>query len=61
MDGEAGAQTWCGWGLLAHNSTKIGALTTAARDDPSRHDHHQARQRPPGSDPPAVSGRTRAA
>ena len=22
MDGEASAQTWCGWGLLAHNSTK---------------------------------------
>jgi transposase, IS5 family len=25
-DGEAGAATWCGWGILAHNSVKIARL-----------------------------------
>jgi IS5 family transposase len=25
-DGEAGAATWCGWGVLAHNATKISGL-----------------------------------
>jgi IS5 family transposase len=28
-DGEAGAQTWCGWGVLAHNAVKIAALANA--------------------------------
>jgi IS5 family transposase len=26
MDGRAGTATWCGWGILAHNSFKIAAL-----------------------------------
>jgi IS5 family transposase len=26
MDGIDGARTWCGWGVLAHNATKIAAL-----------------------------------
>ena len=26
IDGEAGAATWCGWGVLAHNSAKIARL-----------------------------------
>jgi len=26
IDGIDGAQTWCGWGVLAHNATKIAAL-----------------------------------
>ncbi len=26
IDGTAGAQTWCAWGVLAHNATKISAL-----------------------------------
>jgi IS5 family transposase len=26
IDGEAGAATWCGWGVLAHNSAKIAKL-----------------------------------
>ena len=30
-DGETGAATWCGWGVLAHNATKIAALTADAR------------------------------
>jgi IS5 family transposase len=25
-DGEAGAAAWCGWGVLAHNSTKVARL-----------------------------------
>lgn len=29
IDGLAGAQTWCGWGVLAHNATKISALVNA--------------------------------
>ena len=45
MDGETGAQTWCGWGVLAHNSVKISGLietknnkkpTVAPRTPPSR-------------------------
>jgi len=54
MDGEAGAQTWCGWGILATNSIKISALietesndndepTVAPRPRPAR---------PAGSGPP---------
>jgi IS5 family transposase len=26
IDGTAGAQTWCAWGVLAHNATKISSL-----------------------------------
>jgi transposase, IS5 family len=26
LDGIDGARTWCGWGVLAHNATKIAAL-----------------------------------
>jgi len=26
IDGIDGAQTWCGWGVLAHNATKIAVL-----------------------------------
>ena len=29
-DTEAGARTWTGWGVLAHNATKIAALTLEA-------------------------------
>jgi len=29
-DGETGAATWCGWGVLAHNATKISALIAEA-------------------------------
>lgn len=27
LRGLAGARTWCGWGVLSHNATKIAALT----------------------------------
>jgi IS5 family transposase len=29
MDGIGGAQTWCAWGVLANNATKISGLITA--------------------------------
>ena len=29
VDGIAGAQTWCAWGVLAHNATKISGLINA--------------------------------
>jgi IS5 family transposase len=52
FDGVAGAQTWCGWGVLAHNSLKISRLADAAGDQTAV----GARKRParprPGSDPP---------
>ena len=47
FDTLTGAQTWCGWGVLAHNSTKIAALTTTADKQRSR--------RPPDSEPPTPS------
>ena len=28
LNGIQGAHTWCGWGILAHNSIKIARLTT---------------------------------
>jgi IS5 family transposase len=28
LDNIHGARTWCGWGILAHNSVKMAALTT---------------------------------
>jgi len=33
MDGVDGTRTWCGWGVLAHNSVKIGGLLDA-KDNP---------------------------
>ena len=35
LDGIHGARTWCGWGVLAHNATKIAALIDE-RDNRSR-------------------------
>jgi transposase, IS5 family len=45
FDGLAGTQTWCGWGVLTHNSIKIAALSTAD-------DGKQRSRRPPDSEPP---------
>jgi IS5 family transposase len=54
MDGVVGAQTWCGYGVFAHNSVKISGLLYP---DPSAPDaasaHTPTRQRPPPrSQPP---------
>ena len=43
-DGETGAATWCGWGVLAHNATKISALIAEA--ERQRAGPTEARERP---------------
>jgi len=48
FDGHNGAQMWCGWGVLAHNSTKIAKLTTT-KTAPTR---PRPARTLPGSDPP---------
>ncbi len=51
FDGHDGVQTWCGWGVLAHNSTKIAKLTTAK----TATTRQRRAPRPPGSDPPTAA------
>ena len=34
VDGIGGAQAWCGWGVLAHNATKVSALLQVADTEP---------------------------
>jgi IS5 family transposase len=55
MDGIDGAQTWCGYGIFAHNSVKISALITAITEPipaplptarPERSPHKRTRPRP---------------
>lgn len=46
LDSHIGVQTWCGWGVLAHNTTKIASLATVA----AQHDGHPRRHG--GTDPP---------
>jgi IS5 family transposase len=49
-DGLGGAQAWCGWGVLAHNSIKVARLIdTKNNKAPAA---HQSRARPAGSSPP---------
>ncbi len=36
LDGLNGATTWCGWGVLAHNSVKVSALIET-EDEPTPH------------------------
>ena len=33
LDGIDGASTWCGWGVLAHNATKISVLIEEREDN----------------------------
>jgi len=57
IDGTAGAQMWCAWGVLAHNATKISGLINA-EDAPQPPE--QTKSAPPdrrGTGPP---GRQRA-
>jgi IS5 family transposase len=37
VDGIAGARSWCGWGVLAHNATKITALLAATHTPAANH------------------------
>jgi IS5 family transposase len=51
-DTQTGARTWCGWGVLAHNTTKIAALTAEReqqrqRDEPPPTRHEQPRTTAP--------------
>ena len=48
-----GAQTWCGWGVLAHNTVKVTALQARAADHPGGREP-AARSRP-GTDPPTAT------
>jgi transposase, IS5 family len=43
IDGHDGAQTWCGWGIMTHNSVKISRLLDTRDDHPAA----PARQRAP--------------
>jgi IS5 family transposase len=51
FDGLEGAQTWCGWGVLAHNALKISDLAAIADGRPGRTRRRPAGARP-GTDPP---------
>jgi len=57
-DGLVGAQTWCGWGVMAHNSIKVARLietkTNKATIDPAKPQARPASSDPPGA-PRAVS------
>jgi IS5 family transposase len=47
LDGIGGATTWCGWGVLAHNSVKIAALVEKKTDTSAE----SKQQRPPVQSP----------
>jgi IS5 family transposase len=51
FDGLEGAQIWCGWGVLAHNSLKIAELGTTRRP-PSARTSQPPTRNTPGTDPP---------
>jgi IS5 family transposase len=52
LDGTGGAQTWCGWGVLAHNSIKIAALDATATARPTTAKRKRPARAQPGTDPP---------
>ena len=57
IDGIDGARTWCGWGVLAHNATKIAVLIDERGQDnsptPSPKQRSRTSAKPPGRAPPA--------
>jgi transposase, IS5 family len=59
IDGLAGAETWCGWGVLAHNATKISALIEARPETPEI--KAVPRNRRPDTSPPRKPSGTVAA
>jgi IS5 family transposase len=61
FDGLDGAQTWCGWGVLAHNSLKVAKLTATAADLPPGGTRKRAARARPGTDPPTPNPETRTA
>lgn len=61
VDGIAATQSWCGWGVLAHNATKISALLEA-NNEPAPHRPPSApRSKIRGTGPPGTRRTTRAA
>ncbi len=57
IDGIDGARTWCGWGVLAHNATKIAVLIDERGQNnsptPSPKQRSRTSAEPPGRAPPA--------
>ncbi len=58
LDGIDGARTWCGWGVLAHNATKIAVLIEEQeiKAGPSPCDRSKAAG-PPSRHPPPLKNR----
>jgi len=56
LDGIDGASTWCGWGVLAHNATKISVLIEERETPQDSAASKQIRRAtatgPPGRPPP---------
>lgn len=55
MDGIGGTQTWCGYGIFAHNAIKISGLITAKSQPGGVDDPPTRPSRPAGNGPPARS------
>jgi IS5 family transposase len=57
LDGIDGARTWCGWGILAHNATKIAVLTeeheTKSTVGTTAENRSTTTKRPSGRPPPS--------
>jgi len=62
VDGIAGAQTWCGWGVLAHNATKVaGLINVDVKDNKASRPRAETPISADGSHPPGRRRRSSAA
>jgi len=52
IDGIDGARTWCGWGVLAHNATKISLLIEEETRNGSKPTSRPKATGPPSRHPP---------
>lgn len=52
LDGIVGASTWCGWGVLAHNTVKIAKLLEEKKDKSARPREFRPQAQPRGAGPP---------
>ena len=52
LDGVGGATTWCGWGVLAHNTAKIAALAEGRKDKPAPVHQERPPSKPADTGPP---------
>jgi hypothetical protein len=56
FDGLTGARTWCGFGVLAHNTVKIAGLIDTQDDArPSRTDAERPSPEPTATGPPGTA------